>query len=285
MFLHNNFRDGLSLSLGFISLVSWTVAEIPQIVTNYNQKSTRGLSITFLTTWLLGDIFNILGCLMEPATLPTQLYMALGYLLATSILYLQSIYYNHIFTRVENTINLRSAELEDPLLPHENNTKIPSRKSLIYVVSGLSTVLFLGGIFYLTFGTRTMSWGPRKLLNTSVLLEESKGKIGILLGWCMAAIYMGGRIPQIFLNIRRGHVEGLNPLMFMFALLGNVTYIASILVNSVKWFKIAPNLPWLADAGGCAVLDSLILIQYFYFRNKDSSDNNKEKHVTVEEVV
>lgn len=54
MFLHSSFRDGLSLSLGIISVISWGVAEIPQIMTNYSEKSTEGLSITFLTTWMIG---------------------------------------------------------------------------------------------------------------------------------------------------------------------------------------------------------------------------------------
>uniref|UniRef100_A0A7C9D5R6 Uncharacterized protein n=1 Tax=Opuntia streptacantha TaxID=393608 RepID=A0A7C9D5R6_OPUST len=89
--------------------------------------------------------------------------------------------------------------------------------------------------------------------------------MGTYMGWGMAAIYVGGRLPQICLNIRRGNVEGLNPFMFIFALLGNTTYVASILVNSLDWPKIRPNLPWLVDATGCALLDTFILLQFVYF--------------------
>ncbi|KAL4563190.1 hypothetical protein LXL04_021071 [Taraxacum kok-saghyz] len=72
----------------------------------------------------------------------------------------------------------------------------------------------------------------RKLLQ----VNEGSGSIGIgtFLGWGMAAIYMGGRFPQIFLNIRRGHVQGLNPLMFVFALLGNSTYVARVIVKYIQ---------------------------------------------------
>ncbi|GFY98101.1 PQ-loop repeat family protein [Actinidia rufa] len=47
----------------------------------------------------------------------------------------------------------------------------------------------------------------RKLLQVSSgLLQETAGSgssgIGTLLGWGMAAIYMGGRLPQICLNVR-----------------------------------------------------------------------------------
>lgn len=376
MFLHSSFRDGLSLSLGIISVISWGVAEIPQIMTNYSEKSTEGLSITFLTTWMIGDIFNLLGCLMEPATLPTQFYMALLYTVTTSVLYVQSIYYGHIYPRLKNrrdqmveaerisniisdvkipgrwrnssdtttcggqttpitmipgsqrtsftgrelfytsarslssshtppagsVLAQRMARgyseptLEEPLLPED--VTHPSTKSLLCVVS---VFLFLGtfNLPNLLSESRTMALGEgdrvfvvraaRKLLQvtSSNVAEHSGGessRIGMFLGWAMAAIYMGGRLPQICLNMRRGHVEGLNPLMFFFALVGNMTYVASILVNSVEWLKLAPNLPWLVDAGGCVVLDFLILLQFFHFRCRKDKDTDKKKHETAEAV-
>jgi len=49
-----NMKDGVSLTLGMISVLSWGVAEIPQIVTNYKEKSTEGLSLAFLLTWIIG---------------------------------------------------------------------------------------------------------------------------------------------------------------------------------------------------------------------------------------
>ncbi|CAA7027567.1 unnamed protein product [Microthlaspi erraticum] len=249
-------------------------------MTNYNQKSTEGLSIAFLTTWMLGDIFNLLGCLMEPATLPTQFYMALVYTLATTVLYVQSIYYGYIYQWLENRRNHRMDLDEVPLLPeYEPPKRRFSTKPMLFVVSA---VLFLG-----TFGLAILlTWSrinnqdlgaARKLFR-----KYDDGEIGLLLGWGMAAIYMGGRLPQIFLNKKRGHVEGLNPLMFFFALLGNITYVASILLKSVEWINIAPNLPWLVDAGGCVVLDFLILLQFYYFRDKDS---DKKKLETGEEAV
>uniref|UniRef100_A0A1J3CNU3 Putative vacuolar amino acid transporter YPQ1 n=1 Tax=Noccaea caerulescens TaxID=107243 RepID=A0A1J3CNU3_NOCCA len=381
MFLHSSVRDELSLSLGVISVISWGVAEIPQIMTNYSEKSTEGLSIAFLTTWIIGDIFNLLGCLMEPATLPTQFYTALLYTVTTSVLFVQSIYYGHIYPRLKTRRNqmveaerlsnissdakiparwrnscsdtahgggqttpismipgshrssftgrelfytsarsLSSSHtppagsvlaqrmargqseptLEEPLLPENASPPSlpPSTKSMLCVVS---VFLFLGtfNVPNLLSESRTMALGERdrvfvvsaarKLLQvTSGNLTEHSGgensKIGMLLGWAMAAIYMGGRLPQICLNMRRGHVEGLNPLMFFFALVGNMTYVGSILVNSVEWIKLAPNLPWLVDAGGCVVLDFLILLQFFHFRCRKDKDSDKRKHETAEAV-
>ncbi|WZZ48153.1 hypothetical protein YC2023_048260 [Brassica napus] len=380
MFLHSSVRHGLSLSLGVISVISWGVAEIPQIMTNFCEKSTEGLSIAFLTTWIIGDIFNLLGCLMEPATLPTQFYMALLYTVTTSVLFVQSIYYGHIYPRLKNRRNqmveaerisnicndakipsrwrnscsdatpsgvqttpitmipgshrtsftgrelfytsarsLSSSHtppagsvlaqrmargqseptLEEPLLPDDATfpSMPPSTKSLLCVVS---VFMFLGtfNLSSLLSEPRTMALGEsdrvfvvqaaRKLLQvTSGNLAEHNGgensKIGMWFGWAMAFIYMGGRLPQICLNMRRGHVEGLNPLMFFFALVGNMTYVGSILVASVEWSKIAPNLPWLVDAGGCVILDFLILLQFFHFRCRKDTDSDK-KYETAEVV-
>ncbi|EPS72867.1 hypothetical protein M569_01891, partial [Genlisea aurea] len=90
-------KDDLSLALGLISVLGWGVAEVPQIITNFKTKSAEGLSIVFLVTWILGDLLNLFGCLLEPATLPTQYYTAMLYLVTTLILSVQSLYYSHIY--------------------------------------------------------------------------------------------------------------------------------------------------------------------------------------------
>lgn len=90
--------------------------------------------------------------------------------------------------------------------------------------------------------------------------------LGQWLGWLMAAIYMGGRLPQIWLNVKRGSVEGLNPLMFIFALVANATYVLSIVVRTTEWGSLKANLPWLLDAVVCVALDLFIIMQYVYYK-------------------
>lgn len=361
--------DAFSLALGLASVLSWGVAEIPQIITNYKTKSTEGLSFAFLLTWIIGDFFNMFGCLLEPATLPTQFYMAVLYTVTTLTLTLQSVYYGHIYHRLkcnrqchkiakpnqmevageyslhqntgdEKLINgiyghrpISSAFQSDttmsspiplPGIPRSHSagqdsfytsarslstSHTPTRKSFVAPWRASATMDFedhieeplLGGSlpsrpmllskpknllcfmpaitfvlgilnFTCTRDTRlgfAVELPNRKLLQVNgqqKITSAVGGGMGTYMGWAMAAIYMGGRLPQICLNIRRGNVEGLNPLMFMFALVGNTTYVASILVNSLDLSKIMPNLPWLVDAGGCALLDTFILLQFIYFQ-------------------
>ncbi|KAL7587255.1 uncharacterized protein LOC111917078 [Lactuca sativa] len=348
-------KDWISLILGLISVMSWGVAEVPQIITNYKQKSSEGLAMCFLLTWILGDLFNVFGCLLEPATLPTQYYMAVLYLVTTLALTSQALYYGyfcHQNTSKRQDHKIESADkkikcnLDDSTAPMLSkptpSLPIPaadydSAPERVYYTSARSLtrshtptnffqrattpvsistcdqgsvqeplllgksqpktmlcVVFTVAIFLYTSNLKlernsyldsTSSVKPhegfviqvgRKLLQVSgSLVEGNEGSsqsigIGTFLGWGMAAIYMGGRLPQIFLNIRRGHVQGLNPLMFVFALVGNSTYVASILVNSLEWSKIHPNLPWVVEASGCVMLDTFILIQFIYFRYRKS---------------
>ncbi|PNY17053.1 hypothetical protein L195_g013788, partial [Trifolium pratense] len=91
----------VSVTLGVISVIVWMIAEIPQLITNYREKSAHGLSVAFMLTWIIGDLFNLFGCLLEPATLPTQLYTAALYTFVTLTLCLQAIYYGHIYPKLK----------------------------------------------------------------------------------------------------------------------------------------------------------------------------------------
>ena len=49
-------KDEFSFTFGLISLVCWGVAEIPQIITNFRTKSSHGVSLAFLLTWVAGSV-------------------------------------------------------------------------------------------------------------------------------------------------------------------------------------------------------------------------------------
>ena len=71
-------RDAASFTLGLVSVFAWGVAELPQIVTNFRNGTSEGVSFAFVATWLTGDALNLIGCAVSP-TLPTQLYTAMLY--------------------------------------------------------------------------------------------------------------------------------------------------------------------------------------------------------------
>ncbi|XP_031115049.1 probable vacuolar amino acid transporter YPQ1 isoform X2 [Ipomoea triloba] len=299
-----NISDDFSFVLGLVSLVCWGVAEIPQIVTNFRTKSSHGVSLLFLLTWIAGDIFNLVGCLLEPATLPTQLYTALVDEAKKPLRQRKSggsgipipdgasraarphqvdYYYTSARSMAGSATppfrtNLWLAKSGPSALGMDNDcssddetVEAPSMNSISQpkpIPRSAGYGAFLTTSLSIPHQTKALmpvyaALGGRKLLQESGTEHSSFGQ---WLGWMMAAIYMGGRIPQIWLNIKRGSVEGLNPLMFIFALMANATYVGSILVRTTAWDKIKPNLPWLLDAAVCVGLDIFIILQYIYYR-------------------
>lgn len=41
--------------------------------------------------------------------------------------------------------------------------------------------------------------------------------------------------------------------------------LCSIIVNSLDWSEIRPNLPWLVDSGGCMLLDIFVSFLCHYY--------------------
>ncbi|XP_020239300.1 lysosomal amino acid transporter 1 homolog [Cajanus cajan] len=344
-----NLKDDISFGFGLTSLVFWGVAEIPQIITIFHTKKSHGVSIIFLLTWVAGDICNLTGCILEPATLPTQYYTALLYTITTIVLLLQIVYYDYIcrwYKHRQKVINNQRDPEEEkkPLKPPK-----PSNKSAIPIPNGTPKASPRPEYYYMSArslaGSGTPPWGtylraaksgpsamaliddsssedesspipsnysptqampiPRPIagsygtflaaavnlplrgnalregyLGRKLLQEyETHSAFGQWLGWLMAAIYISGRVPQIWLNIKRGSVEGLNPFMFLFALMANVTYVGSILVRTTKWESIKANMPWLLDAVFCVALDFFIILQfifYRYFQRRQANDDYEE---------
>nr|XP_010936127.1 probable vacuolar amino acid transporter YPQ1 [Elaeis guineensis] len=343
----------VSFGLGLISLICWGIAEIPQIITNFQTKSGHGVSLGLILTWVIGDIFNLVGCLLEPVTLPTQFYTALLYTATTVVLLLQTLYYDYWLRwrkskDVESTVEVEEERKPlNPTLDDDPSRPIPTTASVLaspridlYYMSarslassgtppygssylgtarsgpsgsplhdsssedeasptqdqrhraaakpkrmvsrsiGYGTVIL--GSTGLPFQSRAMMEKHFSLAGRRILQEERMktfdgSSYGLLLGWIMAAIYMGGRLPQIYLNIKRGSVEGLNPLMFMFALIANATYVGSILVRSVEWERIRANAPWLLDAIVCVLLDLFIVTQFTYYKYMHRRESREEE--------
>ncbi|KAK2994804.1 hypothetical protein RJ640_021036 [Escallonia rubra] len=285
-----NLDDEISFAFGITGLICWGVAEIPQIITNFKNKSGHGVSLAFISIWILGDIFNLVGCILEPATsidecevgdekqplnpklnpnAPVEVPAGrkdFYYMSARSL----------AGSETPPFLSANKARSGPSALEHATETSsedeaIPvySRKSLTppwNIPRSVGYGTFLATSFHLPHPTKALieAYIGRRILQENVFHHSAYGQ---WLGWLMAAIYMGGRLPQIWLNIKRGSVEGLNPLMFIFALIANATYVGSILMRSTEWEKISANMAWLLDAIVCVALDLFIILQYIYYRD------------------
>ncbi|KAF2826735.1 PQ loop repeat protein [Ophiobolus disseminans] len=115
---------------------------------------------------------------------------------------------------------------------------------------------------------------------------------GQISGYVCAALYLGSRVPQLLLNYRRKSTEGISMLFFLFACLGNLTYVLSILVykprcgsdgicgdeegRRVYGKYVAVNASWLLGSFGTLLLDAGVFVQYFMYRKEEESDSEDE---------
>jgi uncharacterized protein with PQ loop repeat len=84
--------EALSGICGSISIACWVVVFSPQIIENFSRSSADGLSVVFLIVWLAGDVFNVLGSILQ-GVLPTMVILAVYYTLADIVLLAQVFYY------------------------------------------------------------------------------------------------------------------------------------------------------------------------------------------------
>ncbi|KAH7396171.1 PQ loop repeat-domain-containing protein [Pyrenochaeta sp. MPI-SDFR-AT-0127] len=116
---------------------------------------------------------------------------------------------------------------------------------------------------------------------------------GQIFGYICAALYLGSRIPQLLLNYRRKSTEGISMLFFLFACLGNLTYVLSIVVykpkcrhelcrsgeaRAVYGRYIAVNFSWLLGSFGTLLLDAGVFVQYFLYRKEEDDSSDEEEH-------
>jgi solute carrier family 66 (lysosomal lysine-arginine transporter), member 1 len=109
--------------------------------------------------------------------------------------------------------------------------------------------------------------------------------LGQVFGYLCAVFYLGSRIPQLLLNFRRKSTEGVSLLFFLFACIGNLTYVMSIFAYSpicedpghcdlgeaasIYGRYILVNSSWIAGSAGTLLLDLAIFWQFFLYKKDD----------------
>ena len=281
-------RPIISELTGTLSISCWIIVFIPQIYEIYKTKSTKGLSLHFLVLWLVGDIFNLLGSIIQGLLL-TVILLAGYYTLADMILILQYLCYryreeqsNNIGIRNlssnENLIDMEPillspttshvSELE-PLLddcdPHRSNGK----NGFLYNVFAVLMVLVAGFIsWYISFVRECRKGSGTPIIHKPQLTFNLWGQI---FGYISAILYLSSRIPQIHLNYKRKSCVGISLLFFLFACLGNILFIISLIVISLDHQYLMVNFSWLLGSVGTLSMDLTIFIQFFIYDNQDSS--------------
>jgi len=344
-------KSWLILNDSSISIACWVVVFSPQIVENFRRGSADGLSIVFLVVWLLGDLFNILGAVLQ-GVLPTMVILALYYTLADIVLVGQVFYYRG-FTLSDKVVKLEDEEVQEeepllarmdsgvsgphgprhdqgyarrslselgrrlsnvdathlspatPLLDAQKANDVPTVKNL-KATTTFQAVVFNTFSILLVCGAGVVGWWIGQQSKRGRHTEDTSPShpelnvLGQIFGWLCAALYLGSRIPQLLLNFRRKSTEGVSLLFFLFACIGNLTYVMSIfaydpICEHVGYCKhgetaqiyaryILVNASWIAGSLGTLLLDMGIFWQFFLYRaDEDEMDGLDRVGGVVEE--
>ncbi|KAI0128839.1 PQ loop repeat-domain-containing protein [Xylariales sp. AK1849] len=319
--------EAISGICGSISIAAWVVVFSPQILENFRRSSSDGLSLQFIIVWLLGDVFNILGAVFQ-GVLPTMLILAIYYTIADIVLLCQCFYYKGFTWRDEvvpptpkppavaitGEPNERTGLLNGPI-GHQRERRgsgqswrnlspavpmlseppaTPPPVSTRLQVAFRNTVAVLmvcvAGVAGWYLSRRYTSSGPSEPASDNLRQFDLWGQI---FGWLCAVLYLGSRVPQIILNWRRKSVEGVSMLFFLFACLGNLTYVLSIFAfeptcaqpshcqpdeaGRIYGRYILINLSWLAGSFGTLLLDLGIFAQFFIYSTDNSVIEDDEE--------
>jgi len=167
--------------------------------------------------------------------------------------------------------------------------------------SSLQTVLYNLGIVILVCTSGVFGWWlstTRKNTSDQPPTDPEPDTLefnfwGQIFGYICAALYLGSRVPQLLLNYRRKSTDGISMLFFLFACIGNLTYVLSIVAyrpickapkhceseeaKAVYMKYIAVNLSWLLGSFGTLLLDAGVFVQYFMYRKEEESDEEDEE--------
>lgn len=296
---------------GSISIACWIIVFAPQIYENFTRKSSEGLSLMFIVLWLAGDVFNVLGSILQ-GVLPTMIILAIYYTLADILLLWQCLNYGHSSKADlihlspanpfdEDTIeqvlsregggqysNTDTENESDTLLGNSdgngdineeaNNDKSGFKNFLFQLL--MVTLVVLSGLigWYISY---VKNFYKYKHPESPKLVFDPLAQF---FGWLCAILYLGSRIPQILLNFKRKSCEGISFMFFLFACLGNLTYVISILSIEISWDYLLINSSWLAGSLGTLLLDFTIFVQFFVY-NEETEINQEEDSRTYGSVA
>ncbi|KAM0303724.1 hypothetical protein HYE67_003802 [Fusarium culmorum] len=303
--------EAISGICGSISIACWVVVFSPQIIQNFQRGSADALSIQFIIVWLLGDVFNILGAVLQ-GVLPTMIILAIYYTIADIVLLAQCFYYRGFTWRDAPTPapkpttpapgepNERTGLIAhderrgsdwsglSPAVPHIAEDAAPRTPTV------LQTIVWNTIIVVMVIAAGVVGWflGQKASHGENNGDHDERGEdslhfslSGQIFGYLCTVAYIASRLPQLILNWRRKTTDGLSMLFFLFACLGNITYVLSIFAYDPKCKHdecrpgearhiygkyILVNLSWLAGSLVTFFLDLGVFAQYFMYSKPET---------------
>lgn len=278
----------ISSSFSVISCTSWIFAQLPQIITNYKLKSAEGISPLFLLLWFLGDFLSFTSCLMNDAVLNFQLYLSIFFLCNDVTLCFQYYYYNSVYPATVPTIYQPVDPVVREAVTDNKDVSIHGEGLHIKRKHGREYPSLNDGSASSSYDSTEESSSMLKNVAVAAVLNSGRASAllissdstntavtswGLVLAWGCTLVYCSSRCPQLYKNYKRKSVEGISPMLFGSALLGNLAYTLSILTSCAFVFGddrtdfIYKELPYIIGSSGTIVFDAAYFYQKYLYRN------------------
>lgn len=215
----------------------------------------------FLGLWFAGDLLSLLSNLLNPDVLKFQILLSLFFVCNDIILCTQ---YYLFQPRGVDTHSTYELEDHDACRTHTSG----------HATEGTTHKILHAGALAAT----TLMVSAQGLDNRSV---STKNAWGQLLAWACACIYISSRCPQVWKNYKRKSVDGVSPLLFGSALLGNLTFTSSLFlkcnVGDSRHQYLIRQMPYMIGSSGTILFD----VFYFYQRRIYGEKTYKEADIEL----
>ncbi|XP_053379540.1 lysosomal amino acid transporter 1 homolog [Mercenaria mercenaria] len=264
--------------LGLASILTWMVVSVPQMIKNFrNIRGIEGISLMLILMWTLGDTANLVGGILTKQ-LPLQIYLAIYFVFADLVLFAQFLYYNLYWKNKYKDY--------EPIQSSIQTSGVPQ---VVLCISGALLLCIHKSLQVVDLTSTRIIRHPagRSLMSHDLqyhihIFNNIEDEVGYGIGIVSSVFYTFSRLGQMWKNYKRKSTDGLSVMMFILAVLGNLTYGLSILVrkpdtNYVDY--VLKHLPWLIGSLGVIFLDSSLLVQFKYYGEKDDLDTLLTKTV------
>lgn len=267
--------------LGLTSILTWMVVGIPQMAKNCkNIRGVEGVSCILILMWTLGDSANLVGAILTKQ-LPLQIYLAIYFVFADLVLFTQFLYYNLYWKRrFKGYIPINSSTHNSGVTPQ-----------VVLCVSGamflclhksvqiIQPVMSSAEVIHHPAGRSLMA---HNLHYHTQIFHNLQDVVGYAVGVVSSIFYTFSRLGQMYKNYKRKSTDGLSVLMFILAVVGNLTYGLSILVRQIDASYVVRHLPWLIGSLGVILLDLSLLVQFKWYSRKDDQDRMLQQPVSAD---
>ncbi|OMJ08904.1 Seven transmembrane protein 1 [Smittium culicis] len=279
-------RHVISQFFGYLSLLFSAIVTIPQVYENYVNKSGDSVSMIMLWIWVVADLLNFAGSVMQ-GIIFTAIVQALYFLLTDIIIITQTYYYRFYYkdgkllqSDSEETI----AQSQQLIAPNDNsssniNSTTTSYGAVQATDSGSSNSIPSPATHSMSKRINTLLFKTSVIFAMIVVFYFYSVGIDMtftndyelsfwpqLFGYLSALLYAFSRVPQIMQNYKTKSVEGLSIIMFALTLASNIAYIISFFAESTELDHIIPALPWILGSAVSPFLDIIIFYQFYIYR-------------------